>query len=67
MRNASWMSFWWVSIGDHGIQFTAGAVVRNNIVFNSVLAGIGGIVNQPMSGASPRNIIVTQNTVVSSR
>ncbi len=52
-----------VNNGDNGIQVTAGAIIRNNIVINSAGSGIAGATNQLMSGKLPRNITIIHNTV----
>ncbi len=75
---------------DNGIQVTAGAIIRNNIIvgWNSgkkqksilvrdpqlptyvLFVGSGGISvisNQPMSGKSPRNVVIEHNTIYDNR
>ena len=56
-----------VNGADNGIQVTAGAIIRNNIVINSGASGIAGAVNQLKSGTSPRNIQLLGNTVIGSQ
>ncbi len=55
-----------IDSNDAGFQFTAGVIVRNNIVVNSKLGGIFGSTNQVKSGSNPRNIQVLHNTVYGS-
>ena len=53
-------------VADAGIQVSAGAVIRNNLIYNN---GYGGIniqnnANNLMSGKTPRNIRIEHNTIV---
>ncbi len=54
-RNAMW------NCGDNGIQTSADAVVRNNIVLG---AGGAGIALQPHQSGNPSNLVVVHNTVI---
>lgn len=54
-RNLVWNS------GDNGIQVTGDAIVRNNIVLSAAAHGIGIHASQ---GASPRNLVIANNTVL---
>lgn len=54
-RNLVWAS------GDNGIQVTADAVVRNNIVLSAVAHGIGIHASQ---GGTVGNLVITNNTVL---
>jgi hypothetical protein len=48
---------------DNGIQASAGATIINNIVVNSLYAGIAIVPNDLYYGSEVRNITVSQNTV----
>ncbi|HKE47382.1 MAG TPA: right-handed parallel beta-helix repeat-containing protein [Rhodanobacteraceae bacterium] len=54
-RNLVWNS------GDNGIQVTADAIVRNNIVLSAAAAGIGIHASQ---GGSVGNLVIVNNTVL---
>ena len=54
-RNLVWNS------GDNGIQVTADAIVRNNIVLGATAAGIGV---SPQQGGVPGNLVIVDNTVL---
>ncbi|HVU04210.1 MAG TPA: right-handed parallel beta-helix repeat-containing protein [Polyangiaceae bacterium] len=55
-RNAMW------SCGDHGIQAAADAVIQNNLIFSPASDGIHSQVHQ---SASPGNLQILHNTVIS--
>lgn len=50
--------------GDNGVQVSAGAVVRNNIIYNSRLDGVNVANNDVQPGKSNRNVKIIGNTVV---
>jgi hypothetical protein len=52
---------------DNGIQVTAGAIVRNNIVIGFASYGIGVLNNQAMPNSSPRNLVIEHNTVYNTK
>jgi len=54
-RNLVWSS------GDNGIQVTADAIVRNNIVLGAAGAGIGV---SPQQGGIPGNLVIANNTIL---
>jgi len=54
-RNLVWNS------GDNGIQVTADAIVRNNIVLSAAAAGIGVHASQ---GGNVANLVIVNNTVL---
>lgn len=54
-RNLVWNS------GDNGIQVTADAIVRNNIVLSAAAAGIGIHASQ---GGVPGNLLIVNNTIL---
>jgi hypothetical protein len=54
-RNLVWNS------GDNGIQVTADAIVRNNIVLSAAAAGIGVHASQ---GGAVANLVIVNNTVL---
>jgi len=54
-RNLLW------GCGDHAIQSTADAVIRNNIILG---AAQDGIRNQPHQNGVPSNLVITHNTVL---
>lgn len=54
-RNALW------NCGDHAIQSSADAVIRNNIILS---AGADGIALQPHQSGVPSNLVVVHNTVL---
>ncbi|MFO1507271.1 MAG: right-handed parallel beta-helix repeat-containing protein [Lysobacterales bacterium] len=54
-RNLVWNS------GDNGIQVTADAIVRNNIVLSAAAHGIGV---HPSQGGSPGNLVIAGNTII---
>jgi hypothetical protein len=54
-RNLVWNS------GDNGIQVTADAIVRNNIVLSASAAGIGV---SPQQGGVPGNLTIVNNTII---
>jgi len=54
-RNLVWNS------GDNGIQVTADAIVRNNIVLSAAAAGIGVHASQ---GGTVANLVIVNNTVL---
>ena len=54
-RNLVWNS------GDNGIQVTADAIVRNNIVLSAAAAGIGISAQQ---GGNPGNLLIANNTIL---
>jgi hypothetical protein len=54
-RNLVWNS------GDNGIQVTADAIVRNNIVLSAAAAGIGV---HPSQGGSVANLVIVNNTIL---
>lgn len=56
-RNLVWNS------GDNGIQVTADAIVRNNIVLSAVAHGIAV---HPLQGGNPGNLSIVNNTVLKS-
>jgi len=49
---------------DYGIQVTAGAIIRNNIIVNAPLGGIAVIANDVQPGKSPRNVQIYENTII---
>lgn len=55
-RNLVWNS------GDNGIQATADAIVRNNIVLST--SGASGIAANALQGANPGNLVIANNTVI---
>ncbi len=57
-RNLVWNS------GDNGIQVTADAIVRNNIVLSAAAAGIGVHASQ---GGNVANLVIASNTVLKHR
>eukprot|EP01111_Echinosteliopsis_oligospora_P016428 TRINITY_DN682_c0_g1_i1.p1 TRINITY_DN682_c0_g1~~TRINITY_DN682_c0_g1_i1.p1 ORF type:complete len:522 (-),score=150.92 TRINITY_DN682_c0_g1_i1:92-1657(-) len=54
------------TIQDAGIQATAGALIRNNVVLNAGLDGISIIPNSVMSGSTVRKVTIIHNTVIGS-
>jgi hypothetical protein len=54
-RNVMW------HCGDHGIQTSADAIIRNNIILGSVANGIAMQVHQ---AGSPSNLVVVHNTIL---
>ncbi|MEM6955397.1 MAG: right-handed parallel beta-helix repeat-containing protein [Myxococcota bacterium] len=54
-RNVMW------NCGDHGIQSSADAVIRNNIILSAAGSGIAA---QPHQSGAPANMTIVHNTVI---
>lgn len=56
-RNVLW------HCGDHGVQSSADAIIRNNLILS---AGSDGIAMQPHQAGAPANLVVVNNTILTS-